>query len=89
MNTAIAHDRTIDLTIQSTRGRRNLSFPKTAKVADAIEAARVAFDLAAGDRYDLVRADLPGDILQHERTLVSYHLADGDVLTLTWTGGGV
>ena len=89
MNPAIANDRTIDLMIQSTRGTRPLSFPKTAKVADVIEAARVAFDLAPGDRYDLVRADQPGEILQHERTLVSYHLADGTVLTLTWTGGGV
>jgi hypothetical protein len=89
LGTAAHHHDTIDLTIQSTRGTRSLSLPKTAKVAEVIEQARVAFGLASGDRYELVRADQPGEILLHERTIESYHLTDGTVLTLTWTGGGV
>ena len=31
----------------------------------------------------------PGEVLEHQRTLISYHLSDGAALTLTWTGSGV
>jgi hypothetical protein len=82
------HDK-ITLRINSSRGTVDLEFPKVAKIADVITAAREAFGLAAGDNYELVLADKPGDVLQPERPLVSYHLKDGTVLTLTWTGGGV
>lgn len=79
----------IKLTVNSTRGTVNLEFPKVAKIADVVAAARDAFGLAAGDNYQLVLAERPGEVLQPERTLVSYHLKDGTVLTLTWTGSGV
>lgn len=83
-------DSDITLTISSTRPNPlTQTFPKTAKIAEVIEAARVHFGLAAGDRYDLVLASNPGEVLEHQRTLVSYHLSDGTALTLTWTGSGV
>jgi hypothetical protein len=82
------HDN-ITLRINSTRGTVDREFPKVAKIADVIVAAREAFGLAAGDHYQLVLADKPSEVLQPERTLVSYHLKDGTVLTLTWTGSGV
>ena len=88
-NTA-KNDAVITLTITTTRpGAFTQDFAKTAKVSEVIEAARVHFGLAPGDRYDLALSSNPSEILDHNRTLVSYHLTDGTGLTLTWTGSGV
>ncbi len=84
-----AADRTLTLVIQSTRGSKELQFDKTAKIADVIEKAVAAFGFAAGDNFELVLPANPGEPLRPERTLVSYHLKDGDVLVLTAVGGGV
>jgi hypothetical protein len=89
MTNLAKNDAILTLTIKSSRGTLKKDFPKTDKISDVIEAARVEFKLAAGDRYDLVLADKPTEILEHQRTLVSYHLTDGAILTLTWTGSGV
>jgi hypothetical protein len=82
-------DRTLEIVIQSTRGSKKFSFPKQTKVAEVIEKAIVAFGFAPGDTFELVLARNPGDPLRPERTLVSYHIEDGDVLILTAIGGGV
>jgi len=90
MSNAAKNDALITLTITTTRpGAFTQDFPKTAKVSEVIEAARVHFGLAAGDRYDLALSSNLSEILDHNRTLVSYHLTDGTGLTLTWTGSGV
>ena len=62
--------------------------PKETKVSELIALAVAQFKLSPTDKYDLM---LPsgGQSLQHDRTLVSYHLQDGDQLLLTSTGGGV
>lgn len=62
---------------------------KTAKVSDLIALAVSKLHLAPSDKYDLALPSKPGEPLDHNRTLVSYHLKDGDELLLTATGGGV
>ena len=79
----------LDVVVQSTRGTKNFSFPKTAKVSEVINAAIAAFGFAPGDRFELALATNPGEVLQPERPLVSYHVTDGTVFLLTSIGGGV
>jgi putative intracellular protease/amidase len=62
--------------------------PKTNKVSDLIHLAVTRFKLSPTDKYDLMLAS-GGQPLEHDRTLVSYHLKDGDQLLLTSTAGGV
>lgn len=67
----------------------NVEIRKTAKVSDLIAFAVGKLHLAPGDKYDVSLPKKPGEPLDHNRTLVSYHLKDGDELLLTATGGGV
>jgi basic membrane lipoprotein Med (substrate-binding protein (PBP1-ABC) superfamily) len=83
------NDQTLQITIQSTRGAKEFSFPKQAKVAEVIAQAIVAFGFAQGDNFQLALADNPAETLQPERPLVSYHIVDGTILILTATGSGV
>lgn len=62
--------------------------PKEAKVGELIALAVIRFKLSPTDKYDLM-LPIGGQPLEHDRTLVSYHLKDGDELLLTSTGGGV
>lgn len=80
---------TLEIKIQSTRGTKEFSFPKETKVADVLAKVVSAFGFAPGDRFELVLAMNPGEPLQPERTLVSYHITDETVLILTAIGGGV
>jgi hypothetical protein len=82
-------DRTLEIVIQSTRGSKKFSFPKETKIADVIAKAVAAFGFAQGDKFELVLATSPGEPLRPERTLVSYHIEDGDIFILTAIGGGV
>ena len=82
-------DRTLEIVIQSTRGSKKFSFPKETRIAEVIEEAIVAFGFAPGDKFEFVLATNPGEPLRPERTLVSYHIEDGDILILTAIGGGV
>lgn len=82
------HD-TIQITIQSTRGTKQFDVRKTAKISDVIAQAVAAFGFAQGDKFELVLATDPGQPLQPERTLVSYHIENGTILVLTAIGGGV
>ena len=84
-----ANDKTLDIKIQSTRGTKDFSFAKETKVADVITTAIGAFGFAPGDKFELVLASDPGQPLQPDRPLVSYHITDGTVLVLTAIGGGV
>ena len=83
------NDKDLSIVVQSTRGTKTLSFPKTAKISDVINAAVAAFGFVPGDRFELALATNPGEVLLPERPLVSYHVADGMVFLLTSIGGGV
>jgi hypothetical protein len=83
------NDKELAVSVQSTRGTKSFNFPKTAKISDVISAAVSAFGFAPGDRFELALATNPGEVLQPERPLVSYHVTDGTVFLLTSIGGGV
>jgi hypothetical protein len=68
------------LNIQSPRGTKTLTFPKSAKIAEVIEAARVAFGFAPG--VFVLRLASNNETLAPERTLVSYKIDDNDTLVL-------
>jgi hypothetical protein len=85
----MSNDKTLDIKVQSTRGTKEFSFSKDTKIADVIAAVVTAFDFAQGDRFELVLPANPGEPLQADRPLVSYHINDGAVLVLTAIGGGV
>lgn len=84
-----ANDKNLQIKIQSTRGTKEFSFPKETKIAEVITEAIATFGFTPGDKFELVLATKPGEPLQPERTVVSYHIADGTVLVLTAIGGGV
>jgi hypothetical protein len=79
----------LTVAVQSTRGTKSFSFPKTAKISDVISTVVSAFGFAPGDRFELALATNPGEVLQPERPLVSYQITDGTALLLTSIGGGV
>lgn len=80
---------TIEIVVQSTRGKRELSFPKAATIAEVIAKAVEAFGFQPGDNFELVLPAKPGDPLRQNETLISYQINDGAVLILTAVGGGV
>ena len=82
-------DRKLKIIIQSTRGKKQFSFSKLAKIADVIAKAIVDFGFKPGDRFELVLATKPGEPLQTQETLASYQIEDDAVLRLTAIGGGV
>ncbi len=82
-------DQNLEVTVNSTRGTQQFSFPKQTKVEDVIRQAVTAFGFATGDDFQLVMESNTADPLQPERPLVSYHIADGAVLILTSIGSGV
>jgi len=84
-----ANDPTLEITVQTTRGSKQLSFPKQTKVEEVIAAVVAAFGFAAGDRFELVLKGATGEPLKPERPLVSYGIKDGDILILTAIGSGV
>jgi len=86
METEQKHE--ITITIQSGRGSDTFTFPQQTKIADVIEAARVKFGYPPGDTYSLVREKDKTE-LEPQRTLVSYKIEDGEILTLSSTGSGV
>jgi hypothetical protein len=84
-----ANDKNLELSINTSRGTKEFSFPKQTKVEDVIHQVVTAFGFASGDHFQLVLASNPKEVLQPERTLVSYHLTDGTKLILTAVGSGV
>jgi hypothetical protein len=81
-------DHTIAVTIQTGRGAGEFTFVQQTKVAEAIQVAIEQFGFPAGDGYILVRAST-NEQLQPERSLVSYQIADGEILILSAIGSGV
>lgn len=84
----MANDKNITLTILSGRGSWTGTFSHQIKIADVIQQATVALGYPTNGSYALVRE--PNDEeLDPQRPIVSYHLQDGDTLTLSATGSGV
>ena len=85
----VSKHRAIEIVVQTTRGRKNLSVRKFATIAEVIEKAVGEFEFQPGDNFELVLATKPGDPLRRDETLDSYRITDGEVLSLTAVGGGV
>lgn len=78
----------ITVTIQTGRGSDDFTFSQQTKVIDVIKAAVERFGFPPGDNYSLLR-DKDKTELEPQRPLVSYGIEDGEILTLSATGGGV
>ena len=75
-----ASDSDLTVTIKTPLGDwENVTFPKTAKVQDVINATIAKFQFAQTGNYKLFLEPDTSYALQPERTLVSYHVKDGDV----------
>ena len=90
MNSTDKHSNDITIVIVSGRDQKPFTFSKTTKISNVIDQAVIAFGLVKpGEKFELF---LPPDLktpLLPERTLESYHMADGTKLILTAMGGGV
>lgn len=81
-------DHELSLNIQTSQGTwQNAVFDKATKVQDVITAVIKHFGFDPGGNFQLQKDD--GTPMKPERTLVSYHLADGDTLQFADLGGGV
>ncbi len=78
------NDREFTVVIESTQGNWETTFDKTAKVSEVIDATRKHFEFSQEGNYQLKLAN--GETMKNERTLVSYHLTDGDHLTFVDLG---
>lgn len=83
------HDRDITITVHTSRGSGSQTFPATTKIEDVINAIVVAFGFNPGDGFQLALVLNPGEPLDPNRPIVSYHLTDGDEVVLTAVGTGV
>lgn len=83
------NDKGLEIKIQTSRGTKDFSFPKTIMVSEVIAQAVEVFEFAPGDSFALMLAANPEEELDLNRPLVSYHVKDGDVMILTATGSGV
>jgi len=81
------HDNELNIVIESTQGNWEAAFAKTAKVSEVIEATRQHFGFSQEGKYQLKLSS--GETMKPERTLVSYHLKDGDHLTFVDLGVAV
>lgn len=82
----MTNDHTITITIQSGRGSQKFAFPQQTKVQEAALQAATALGYPSNGSYALVRRH---EELAGQRTLVSYHIEDGETLALSATGSGV
>jgi hypothetical protein len=83
------HDHEVSIVIKSTRGSKEFRFALETKVQGVIETAVKAFGFANTDKFQLALESQPGEPLQPERTLVSYHVQNGTAFVLTGVGTGV
>jgi len=79
-NSKKASDPNITLIIKTPNGDWTQTFRKTTKIQDVIDATVAHFGFSTNGQYELRKEDDPNTVLKPERTLVSYHLKDNDVL---------
>lgn len=82
------NDQNITVTIQSGRGSQTFTFPKQTKVEDATRQAAATLGYPVNGSYTLVRLR-DNEELVGQRPLVSYHIEDDEILSLSATGSGV
>ena len=78
------HEHNVNIVIETTQGNWQGEFSKTLKVSELISDTVKHFSFVNGGSYHLKLAS--GETMRPERTLVSYHLADGDHLTFVDLG---
>lgn len=83
------HDKSLEVTVQTTRGSKQFTFTKETKVGEVIDQVVKSFGFAPGDRFELVLSTNTSETLKPERPLVSYGISNGTVLILTAIGSGV
>jgi hypothetical protein len=82
------HDDDVTLTVATPRGVFTAGFDKNAKVSDVIDAAIEKKKLSGAPAdFELFKGDEA--LTPTTRTLVSFHLNDGDKLVLAAQGEGV
>ena len=79
----------LTLVIKTTQGSWETVFSKTAKIQSVIDAIIAHFGFAQGGNYELMKELTPEESLKPERTLVSYHITDGEILIFTDLGVAV
>lgn len=84
------HDRDITVSVVSGRSPepKMLTFAQQTKVAEAARKAGEAFDYPPDQTFYLVR-QIDEVVLEDERTLISYHIQDGETLVLSARVAGV
>lgn len=83
------HPKSVEIKIESSRGKKELTFPEEEKISGVISTAAAAFGFSPSDTFRIVLKSKPSEALQADRTLASYHIEDGTVLILTDLGSGV
>lgn len=83
------HDKELTLKIETTQGTWEHTFEKTDKVEEVLKAVVNHFNYATNGNYELRLASDPNNALKPERTLVSYHIKNGEVLVFTDLGVAV
>lgn len=79
-------DNSLSVTIQTTQGNWDNSFPKTTKAQDVINSTVQHFGYSPKGTYELRLESNPNETLQPDRPLVSYGIKDGDILIFTDLG---
>ena len=85
----VKNDQEITVIIKGPEPDWEATFPKTTKIADVIKAYVEKFGLSDKGKYELRLESDPNAALKPERTLVSYHIKDGDVLVFVDFGEAV
>lgn len=80
-------DHELTLVIETSQGNWEANFSKTYKVSEVIEDVKKHFGFSNEGKYQLKLAS--GETMKPERTLVSYHLKDGDHVTFVDLGVAV
>lgn len=83
------NDDDLEIVVNTTQGGMTKTFPKTGKIQDVINAVISFFQFAQNGSYELRKNSEPQVALKAERTLVSYHVVDGEVFIFTDLGVAV
>lgn len=79
----------LSLILQTPKGNWEASFPKTSKISDVLSDVISHFGFVPSGSYELRLDKNPNEALKPERTLISYHIEDGDILVLIDFGQAV
>lgn len=80
------NDKNLTIKIKITQGPWEVTFDKTTKVQEVINAVIQHFNFSQRGEYELRAESDPNTALKPERPLVSYGIKDGDILIFTDLG---